>query len=144
MLTMQPDHVKEQIIQEAHRILERGGRYAIHEMSLQPDHLSPAYKETIHKDISKVIRVNARPLTVEEWKSLLERNGFRVTAVNTAPMHLLRLKRVITDEGIQGTLKIGYRCITRAGAFKRVFAMRQAFLKYESNLGAVSIIAQKE
>lgn len=144
MLTMQPDHQKEQIIREAKRMLQPGGRYAIHEMSLQPNDISPELKDVIHKDISKVIRVNARPLTVDEWKELLERNGFRVIEVHTAPMHLLRMKRVISDEGVLGALKIGYRCATRSGAFKRVSAMRQTFLKYEDNLGAVSIVAEKE
>jgi ubiquinone/menaquinone biosynthesis C-methylase UbiE len=144
MLTMQPDQLKEQIMREAHRMLQPGGRYAIHEMSLQPDDLSSELKDTIHKDISRAIRVNARPLTVEEWRGLLERNGFRVLEVHTAPMHLLRVKRVIADEGVLGTLKIGYRCLTRAGALKRVSSMRQAFMRYEENLGAVSIIAVKE
>lgn len=144
MLTMQPDRLKEQIIREAHRMLQPGGRYAIHEMSLQPNDIPSELKDTIHKDISKVIRVNARPLTVEEWKGLLEQNGFRVIEVHTAPMHLLRVKRVISDEGVLGTLKIGYRCATRGGAFKRVSSMRQVFMKYEEYLGAVSMIAVKE
>ncbi len=143
MLTMQADSQKEKIMREAHRILQSGGRYAIHEMSLLPEHVSPEYKATVQRDISTVIRVNARPLTIEEWKALLEQSGFRILKVHTAPMHLLRVKRVIADEGILGTLRIGFNCMTRAGAFKRVLSMYRIFRKYESNLGAVSIIAEK-
>jgi len=143
MLTMQADGQKEKIIQEAYRILEHGGRYAIHEMSLQPEDATVAFKETAQKELSKVIRVNARPLTIEEWKTMLERNGLRIVEVHTAPMHLLHVKRLIADEGLLGTLKIGFNCLTRAGALKRVLALYRVFRKYEPHLGGVTIIAEK-
>ncbi|MBS1645462.1 MAG: class I SAM-dependent methyltransferase [Bacteroidetes bacterium] len=47
MLTMQADHRKSEIINEAHRILKQGGLYGIHELGLQPDTISEAEKAEI-------------------------------------------------------------------------------------------------
>lgn len=143
MLTMLSDRQKAGTMAEAHRILRANGRYGIHEMCLTPEDLPDELKTTIHKELSAVIRVNARPLTIPEWRHRLEEAGFQVTAQSTAPMHLLRFGRLIHDEGIGGTLRIMFNCLTRASARKRVLAMYKVFRKYHRYLGAVSLIGEK-
>ncbi|MGO9480153.1 MAG: class I SAM-dependent methyltransferase [Candidatus Kryptoniota bacterium] len=144
VLTMQTDERKGEIIKEAYRVLERGGRYAIHEIGLLPDDASEAMKEKIREDLSGIIRVNALPLTITEWKNLFREAGFAVENVLTTPMHLLKPARLVSDEGIPGTLRILYNVLTTPGALKRVSGMRSVFNKHEKSMTAVSIIARKE
>ncbi len=66
MLTMQADSRKSKIIQEAHRILKKGGLYGIHELGLQPNEISDDIKTEVQKSLAHAIQVNARPLTMNE------------------------------------------------------------------------------
>lgn len=100
-------------------------------------------KAAIQKELASVIKVNARPLTVKEWRLLLEKEGFRVTDVETAPMHLLEPGRLISDEGFGGFLTIVRNIITQPDIRSRIRQMKNVFKKYEEHLCAVSLIAQK-
>ncbi len=144
VLTMQTDERKERIIKEAHRILERGGRYSIHEICLEPDNLGEQAKDRIRKELSGEIRVNARPLTAEEWKRMFAKAGFRVEIILMRPMHLLEPSRLVRDEGIAGVGRIIYNALTTRGAMKRVSGMRKVFNKYEKYMRAINIIGIKE
>ncbi|MFV0571256.1 MAG: class I SAM-dependent methyltransferase [Xanthomarina gelatinilytica] len=143
MLTMQADHRKSEIIKEASRILKKGGLYGIHELGLSPNDIDPSTKSKIQRSLAEVIKVNARPLTENEWKTLLEKEGFKVTHVFKNPMHLLEPKRVIDDEGFFRTLKIMFNVMMHPKARKRIFAMRKVFKQYNKEMNAVALIAQK-
>lgn len=143
MLTMQPDVAKRRIIQEAMRVLAPGGRYGIHEMGLLPDDMSEKKKNEIMRELSSSIRVGARPLTVSEWRAVLEREGFEVVAQQTTPMHLLQSSRVVRDEGVFGTLRILWNVAKSRAARKRILDMRRVFRRYESALCGVMLVAQK-
>lgn len=143
MLTMQSDQQKIAIIKEAHRILKVGGLYGIHELGLQPNDISDKLKQQIQKDLSKVIKVNARPLTVTEWSKLAEQQGFTTKATATNTMALLEPKRLIADEGLFGTLKIGFNILTHAKERQRILAMRKVFRKHRHHLNAVSLVFEK-
>src|SRR5690606_31048126 len=140
--TMQADHRKSEIIREAHRILKPGGLYGIHELGLQPDHLPDALKAEIQRELARVIKVNARPLTIAEWSTLLEKEGFRVARIEINPMSLLETKRILDDEGLLRTLKITYNILTHPRERKRILEMRKVFRKYQQHLNAVSIVAE--
>lgn len=144
MLTMQADHRKSEIIREAYRLLEPGGRYGIHELGLTPDDLHEETKATIQKDLAKSIKVNARPLTCREWQELLEQEGFAIEHVATNLMHLLKYSRMVADEGLFRTLKIGYNILANTQARRRVMNMQRDFKKYDQNMNAVAIIAKKK
>lgn len=143
MLTMQTESQKRVIIREALRVLKPGGRYAIHELGLTPDNLSNEIKSEIKKDLSKVIHVGARPLTISEWRELLESEGFVVKSEFTAPMHLLEPGRLLRDEGIRGVLRILFNVAKTPAARRRILAMRKMFRKHEELLCAVSLVAEK-
>lgn len=144
MLTMQADHRKAEIIREAARILKPGGYYGIHELSLTPDDLPEADKAEIQKGMAKAIKVNARPLTQKEWASLLENEGFEIISVHTNSMDLLKTKRVLADEGLFRSLKIGFNVLTHPHERKRILGMKNTFRKYENHLNAVALIARKK
>lgn len=143
MLTMQAEAMKRRIIAEAFRCLAPGGRYGIHEMSLQPDELAETIKQTISRDLSEAIHVGARPLTVSEWRGLLTDAGFEIDAVAEAPMHLLELGRFVRDEGLAGTLRFAANLLRDRQAFQRVLEMRAIFRRHMSHMGAVAIVARK-
>ncbi|MBD0022013.1 methyltransferase domain-containing protein [Gordonia pseudamarae] len=144
MLTMQSDRAKAQIVAEAHRVLRPGGRYAIHELALNPDTLSDDQKTEIRKSLARSIKVNARPLTEQEWRKLFTDNGFTVEKVAFAPMALLEPRRVIADEGVLRTLRFVGNVIRNPKARKRILGMRATFTKYRDNLAAIEIVAAKD
>ncbi|MDX1582012.1 MAG: methyltransferase domain-containing protein [Thermoanaerobaculia bacterium] len=140
MLTMQSDAVKRKIVQEASRILRPGGRYGIHEMCLRSDVDSSSRKE-IHKALTGVVHHGVRPMTVEEWKNLLESEGFDVQVVETAPMALLEPARLIRDEGLRGALRFLFRALRDPDARRRVLNMRRVFRARRHDIAAVAMIA---
>lgn len=143
MLTMQTDATKSRIIAEAFRVLRPGGRYAIHELALQPDNLADQVKVEIRTALARSIKVNARPLTVAEWTALLEQAGFTIDAVHLAPMALLAPARLVADEGLVGTARFGANLIRDGDARKRVLGMRATFIEHKKSMAAVAVIARK-
>ncbi len=144
LLTMQTPGVKQKIVEEAWRLLKPGGRYGIHELCLQPDDLPQSQKDEINQALSQAIHVGARPLTVPEWRALLEEAGFTVTAQATAPMHLLETKRLIQDEGWGGALRFTLNVLRNRAAYRRIAAMRTVFRRYEERMGSVMLVGVKE
>lgn len=143
MLTMQTDRAKAAIIAEAARLLRPGGRYAIHELALTPDDLPDEVKTTVRRQLARSIKVNARPLTLVEWRLLLAAHGLVVDQVDTAPMALLEPRRLISDEGVLGAARFVGRLLARPDARHRVLTMRRTFRKYRQHLTAIAIVARK-
>ncbi|MGV9748000.1 methyltransferase domain-containing protein [Rhodococcus zopfii] len=143
MLTMQTDKHKAEIAAEAHRVLRAGGRYVIHELAIEPDSVDDEVKTEIRKALARSIKVNARPLTAQEWKDLLAEAGFEVDVVGFAPMKLLDPSRIVADEGVLGTLKFVSNVLRDSDARARVLQMRSVFTKYRDHLVAIEVVARK-
>ena len=143
MLTMQTPGKKQQIVQEASRLIKPGGRYGIHELCLVPDDLDEDTKQEIQKALTDAIHIGARPLTVTEWRTLLQAEGFIVHTQATAPMHLLEPKRLIQDEGFWGALRFVGNVLRDSEARHRVKTMRKVFQTYEENLAAIMLVGIK-
>lgn len=142
-LTMQSNDQKQRIVEEAFRILRPGGRYGLHEMCLRPDGLDPAVQDHLRDELTRTIRVGARPLTVADWRSLLEDAGFVVGFQKTVDMALLRPRRLIADEGFGRAVKIVANIARDADARHRVNAMRATFHDHRDELGAIALVATK-
>ena len=97
----------------------------------------------MQQNLAKVIKVNARPLTKSEWCTLLITEGFKIKIIAENTMDLLKLKRIIADEGIFRTLKICFNILTHPKAKRKILEMRNTFNKYEEHLTAFAIIAEK-
>ena len=143
MLTMQGEKSKKAIISEAVRLLAPGGRYAIHELAVQPDSIDEELHTQIRKDLARAIHVNARPLTCAQWSQLLEECGLTVDSVHTAPMALLDFSRNIRDEGFLQTLRIIRNVLSDRELRERVLGMRKTFRTYQDSICGVTIVAHK-
>lgn len=144
MLTMHVDKRKSMIIREAHRLLRPGGYYGIHELGLTPDDLDEETKAKVQRELSLCIKVNARPLTQSEWRALLEKEGFEIVSIYTNPMLLLETRRIVDDEGLFRSLKIGFNILRDPSARKRINEMRCVFNKYNREMNAIAIVARKK
>src|SRR5829696_1990761 len=140
MLTMQTDETKRQIVREAARLLVPGGRYAIHEMCLR-DGVAGDVRKEVERALTGVVHHGVKPLSVSEWRRLLEGEGFEVRATVAAPMALLEPARVIHDEGFFGTLRFIFNLLRDADARRRVFEMRRVFRRQRDHIAAVAITA---
>ncbi|WP_125078861.1 class I SAM-dependent methyltransferase [Mycobacterium sp. P7213] len=143
MLTMQTNTHKSEIMREAFRVLRPGGRYAIHEMMLQPAEVPEAVKEEVRTALARSIKVNARPLTAPEWTELLTEAGFTVEKISYAPMALLEPHRLIADEGLVGALRFVFNVLRDSDARSRVLNMRATFRRHRNNMAAIEVIAAK-
>ena len=142
-LSLNPNNKTPVIVDEAVRVLRPGGRYAIHELGLQPDDLDDEFKTELRKNLARVIKVNARPLTVVEWTELLENAGLVVEWTDTAPMALLKMRRNLADEGLLGTLRIIKNALRDKEARRRMLAMRKLFNEHSDVLRGVALVARK-
>lgn len=144
MLSMQSPEQKKRIGVEACRLLRRGGRYAIHELALLPDGIDRGIRKRIECEMSLNIHVGVRPFTLAEWQHFLLDLGFSLIWQKLSPMHLLEPRRVLSDEGLSGVLKIAANIVSRPDARRRVFAMRRLFQRYASHISAVALVAVKQ
>ena len=142
MLTIQDDAGKNVIVAEAARLLRPGGRYAIHEMAWLPDHTDEE-RETARRELSRVIKVGARPLTLEGWTELLATHGLEAEWHDRAPLHLLEPRRIVSDEGLWGALRFWNNARRIPGARDRLKAMRQGFQLQGKLMGGIVILARK-
>ena len=144
MLTMQSTQAKMRILREARRLLQRGGKYGVHELCIVPDDAGERVRRELERRLSLNIHVGVQPLSAAEWRHLFECAGFRVLWEGRAPVHLLEPRRLVRDEGLVGTLRFAFNVLRRPDARKRVVSMRRLFREYRKNLEAVAFVCVKE
>ncbi|MFC6718004.1 class I SAM-dependent methyltransferase [Natrialbaceae archaeon GCM10025810] len=142
MLTMQPDAGKRAILEEAARLLRPGGRYGIHELALT-DGVDDETAAAIGREAAQVANVRPRPLTESGWVDRLESTGFTVTWRAVEPMALLEPRRLLADEGLPGAVRIGYNLLRRPLARTRVRSLRRFFERYDGELTAIALVAER-
>lgn len=143
MVTLENADGKHRILSEARRLLSPGGRLGLHELLLVPDDLPDAAKAEIQRDLTRSIRVRARPLTRSEWRALLESEGFEVVFESDAPMHLLKVRRFLRDEGVAGTVRFTGNALRHPQALRRLGRMWATFERHRRHLGAIALVAKK-
>ncbi|PSW60386.1 SAM-dependent methyltransferase [Photobacterium kishitanii] len=144
MLTMQSSARKKQIIKEAYRLLKTNGRFGIHEMCITPNDIDSNKQHEIQKALTETIQHPAKPLTLNEWKLLIQECGFEIEYEAMAPMHLLEPSRLLQDEGLNGFLKIIKNLILKPDIRKRVLKMKSVFREHSHNLAAITLVVKKK
>jgi hypothetical protein len=142
-LSLETDKTKRLILTEAARVLRSGGRLGLHELLLTPDDIAAEDKRRIETDLTRTVRVRARPLTLAEWTALLEETGFKIVQVHPAPLQLLAPATLVRDEGVAGTLRLVGRIVRRPVVLRRVADLWRTIHRERRNLGAVVIIAAR-
>jgi SAM-dependent methyltransferase len=143
MLSMQSPQQKQKIVSEAARLLQTGGRYGIHELCIEIDHLEVGKREEIRRAIAQDIHHGTWPLTATEWQDLLASQGLTIQTHTTVPMQLLEPQRVIEDEGLPGAILFAWNLINNPIARQRVLSMRQIFHKYQAYLKGIMLVGVK-
>ncbi|MCH7704327.1 MAG: methyltransferase domain-containing protein [Planctomycetes bacterium] len=143
MLTMQTAEQKRRIVQEAVRLLRKGGRYGVHEICLVPEDIERSTVESIERDLAAAIHAGVRPLTMSEWRGLFTSAGLDIEAEATNPFHLLEPARVIRDEGVLGAMRIAFNVLRDREARKRVLEMRRAIRRHAEHMRAVMLVGVK-
>lgn len=142
-LSLETDDTKRAILAEAARLLRSGGRLGLHELLLTPDDIADEDKRRIETDLTRTVRVRARPLTLAEWTVLLEEAGFKIVQVHPAPLQLLAPGTLVRDEGWAGTLRLLGRTVRQPVVLRRVADLWRTIHRERRSLGAVVIIAAR-
>lgn len=137
IVTMQAGPRKAKILANAYRRLKPGGKLLMHELVFTKD------TEQMHRELSKVILVNANALTEQGWRAELEQAGFVVEQCEIGPMSLLTPAGLLRDEGLTGIAKIVGSVIINAKIRKRVLAMRAFFSSHQDKLAHITLCARK-
>lgn len=142
-LSLETDETKRRIVAEAARLLRPGGRLGLHELLLTPDDIGAADKRRIETDLTRTVRVRARPLTLGEWSALLGEAGFVLDRVTPAPLLLLSPRSLVRDEGWDGTVRLLARTLRQRVVRRRVLELWKTIRRERRNLGAVVIVATR-
>jgi cyclopropane fatty-acyl-phospholipid synthase-like methyltransferase len=137
ILTMQSDVGKANILRNIFERLNSGGVFLSHEA------ISRHHQAALHHDLAEVLRVNATPLSVEDWIATFESTGFQVQRHQTGAMQLLNPAQVIQDEGIFNTLQIVRNLLTQPQLRNRIFSIKQVFRQHQQDLGYIILSATK-
>ncbi|MGD1936209.1 MAG: SAM-dependent methyltransferase [Cyanophyceae cyanobacterium] len=138
ILTMQSAATKAQILAGIHNRLKPGGKFLSHELLVRGDDT-----KAVRRSLSSAIRVNASPLTEDEWRTAFETAGLEVKYQHIGVMGLLNLDQLLRDEGWLGTLKIGWNTLTQPQLRQRILSMRKVFHDYQDQLGYIVLCAQR-
>lgn len=135
ILTMQSAPAKAKILSGAVARLKPEGHFLSHELLVGGPNL-----EAIRQDLSAKIRVNAVPLTVEDWITTCRDVGLDLLNHQSGPMGLLRPQQIAREEGVTTLFTMAWNMITQPIVRQRILEMRSVFNQYQDNLGY--IIAQ--
>lgn len=137
ILTMQSPSGKAKIVSEICDRLKPGGKFLSHEL------LARNREAEIHQALSEVIRVNSTPLSESGWIAVCQNSGLQVEKCQTGAMGLLKLQRMLEDEGFWGTVRILWNVLSKSQMRDRILAMRRVFQNYQQDLGYIVFCAQK-
>lgn len=138
ILTMQSASGKAKILTGIGDRLRPGGRFLSHELLADGPNA-----EIIQKDLTAAIRVNAQPLSSDDWLAACHRAGLTVQHHTTGPMALLNPQRIAQEEGLPTLIALGWNVLTRPVLRDRILTMRQVFHRHADHLGYIVLCAQK-
>lgn len=143
VLTIQSEQGKADIMAEGFRLLRPGGRYLLHELSVKDDAATGGDKAAIRAALAHAMHVSARPKTIQDWRDMLQAQGFVIEEQFTSPLALLEPRRVISDEGFVRALKFFRNVLRDKKTRTRVMHMAKTMRAHKRILTAVGLVAVK-
>ncbi|MBF2015075.1 MAG: class I SAM-dependent methyltransferase [Rivularia sp. T60_A2020_040] len=131
ILTMQSNTGKAKILSAIKDCLKPEGKFLSHEMLVR------SHESEVRQSLSQTIRVNANPLTIEEWQTICEKAGLSLQQQQTGAMGLLNFDQMLRDEGLFRTIKIVWNVLTNSNLRQRVLQMRRNFQQQRHNIGYI-------
>jgi len=138
ILTMQPAPGKAKILAGIRDRLKPKGQFLSHELLVRGSN-----PEAICRDLAATIRVNAQPLSSENWIEAHQQAGLTVRHHHTGPMTLLNPQHIAREEGLPTLLTMGWTMLTRPIIRDRILSMRDVFVRYGSDLGYIILCTEK-
>jgi predicted O-methyltransferase YrrM len=135
ILTMQSPSGKAKVLTSIHDRLKPGGKFLFHELAVHDR------EAEIHRALAEAIRVNATPLSAENWIAACEKAGLVVQQHQVGAMNLLNPGQMLRDEGVIASAQILWNVLTQPPLRKRVLAMRHVFHQYQQDLGYIVLCA---
>ncbi len=135
ILSMQSPAGKRQLLQGIRNKLKPGGKFLSHELLVRN------HEEQVHRTLSQVIRMNVKPLSVQNWSIACEAAGLQVLQYQTGAMGLLNPVQMLQDEGLIDTARIFWNVLTRSPIRERVLEMRRVFKQHQQDLGYIALYA---
>jgi len=139
MLTMLSVPQKEQALAEYQRVLKPDGLLLTQDVYLKIAEI--AAQQKLRDDLSRAIRHNAVPLTLADWRNLLEENNFSVEQ-KAGEMSLLNPVGMIKDEGATRTLEIMRNALKKENR-EQFFRMFDFFSDNNDKIGYVAQVSRK-
>ena len=140
VLVLVEDKDKVKVIEEASRVLKKGGRSGWSELSWgkEPtqDFLVAAGKETCSKGI-------ANAMTFEGWETLFRGGGLKELKVNKVMFHVRGLSGIVADEGLINGIRILSKFLVDSRIRARMRKLNAFFNTYPEYLGYGIYIGSK-
>lgn len=134
MLTMQTDAPRRAIVGEAARLLRPCGRYGIHELATRTD--DPARVRELQRDLSRAVKVAARPMPADQRYALLQDAGLELISMEEFPLRLLTVRGLLADEGLRGAVRVATRLARWPEVRARVRRTRRVHRRHGASLAA--------
>lgn len=138
MGAMQTSAGKAKILAGVRDRLKVGGKFLSHEL-LARDHL-----ESLHQNLTQMMRVNATPLPALDWIDTFNQAGLTVTKQQTGAMRLLDPVQVLRDEGVIHTVQMTWNILTQPVIRDRILMMRRVFTQHQQDLRYIALCAVRE
>ncbi len=139
ILTMQSEAGKAKVLAGIRDRLKPSGHFLSQELRVSGSNI-----ESIYRDLSSTIRVNAKPLSTEDWIATCQTAGLTVEDHAAGPMLLLSPRKIAQEEGISTLASIGWNMLTQPVLRQRILSMRDTFKRHHDDLGYIVLRARKE
>lgn len=139
ILTMQSDAGKAKVLAGICDRLKPNGHFLSQELCV-----SGPNRDSIYRDLSATIRVNAKPLPAEDWIAACQTAELTIEHHTVGPMMLLNPRKIAQEEGISTLASIGWNMLTRPVLRQRILAMRDTFKRHHDDLGYIVLCARRE
>lgn len=138
-LTHQPDSMKIQILQS----LNGTQQLLLHDVCL-PNCTADSNTtiiEMIRHDLTQALGTGFYALSVDEWKELVQQNGYQVMECQQGMLQSMSPKRLIQEEGWRRAVGIVWNLLTHPQWRERVKLARTTMTQYNDSLGYVILRA---